>query len=416
MTKRAVKFIKTCLCTRTELLRSAHQFRVKCAHTQSHFRLTCLMMSWHQNALLFAAAGFKCFLRWRYLRCFVSFFSRSLNSLQGMFSWERRPMSAGYTRRELLQHQYSVDDVLKTSGIKSPSVGCAEWKASNARQTNNIRKVECRVDTGQHRNPAVAYWLKPNRGHPGGVSNASQHRPHSASTASTSQRLAQQHASHDASLPQSSSEEPLHIVYVSPQWRAAGVAKPFSSNPQLRGLVAVESPSAMQSPRVITVPWKTSTVKFADGTTTTKLTAHQHLHFSNPAPPVDDISLPLSDVAVDPHHSDDESFLVESPRGLTKTISPSSTSLLGGSANMSQGRRLKGRRHRAIIQTAADMLSEVAIVAAKREKKQQSLPRRQSQDLNAAKDNDDDTQLLAEFGVPRCRRWQTAIQDATSAS
>jgi hypothetical protein len=308
-------------------------------------------------------------------------------------------MSAGYTRRGLLQHQYSTDDVLKTSGIKSPSIGCAEWRASNARLTSNVRTVECRVDTGHHRNPAVAYWLKPRRGDARGSKvegAAQQSRPGTAALHRSERSVGE--------TPPRAAPEPLHIVYVSPQWHAA------STKPVLKVLSSetVSSASPMTTPRILNVPWKTTNVRFADGTTTTTLAAHQHLYFSNPAPHVDDISLPLSDVTVDqvPTPADDDE--ADSPRALQSAVSLSpSASQLGGSVNpSSQGRRSKSRRHRNTIQTAADLLADVVTSEVKRGKKGILLNQRNSAD--------DDTQLLANFGAPRSNRWQTAVVDASA--
>lgn len=313
-------------------------------------------------------------------------------------------MSAGYTRRGLLQHQYSTDDVLKTSGIKSPSVGCAEWRATNARLTNNVRTVECRVDTGHNRNPAVAYWLRPTtKGNAGGRRAGAQ-----PSRPGTAPLQRSDHSMREASP--AATSEPLHIVYVSPQWHAATV-KPILKTLSAAEGGGVSSASPMPTPRVgLSVPWKTTSVRFADGTTTTKLVPHQHLHFSNPAPHVDDMSLPLSDVTQEsqqPVAEDDTS--ADSPRTFPGGASPSA-SHLGGSMNPSsvQGRKSKSRRHRATMQTAADLLSDVVAAEGKRDTKSILRNHRKSE-------LDDDAQLLSNFGAARSKsRWHAAAIDSNA--
>lgn len=320
-----------------------------------------------------------------------------------MFPWEKRPQSATFTRRNLLQHHYSTDDALKTSGIKSLSVGCAEWKSSNARLTTNIRNVECRVDTGKNRNAAVAYWSQRKRCDNKRPSTAPRQRIAGevrgplGTSSSTAPCAA---VSGDGNQP----DEAIHIVYVSPSWRAAKC-----HNTELSG------DSAAQSPRsLLTVPWKTSTTLLPDGSMMTVQTAHQHIRFSNPAPPLTaETSLAMSDVVEPSTAVSDERNLLdrsESPPMLRETKSPLSSSTISQSSPLSGSTnvptRKPSRRHRASIQTAADLLADVAIT--------ESISHRVQVQRSA--EPPEEISLLSQYGAPaRCRRWQAALLNTATS-
>lgn len=258
---------------------------------------------------------------------------------------DARPASScSAAQHSLLNVSYSLTDKFRVSAV------CGE----NRRHTSAVQRTQCCVDTGKHRNPAVAYWLK--RGHSTNVSsktfprNVGSAGGRSAGSGLGRPMSAQQCTLSEVkgSLQQSADEE--HIVRLSPDW---GCHTRKADERAHHDMSTLSSPPLRES--------------FDHRTHQKRFDAHQHLVFH----------LPVEGRVKAMEES--ELKREESAHGREGVELSKSSSTPGHNST---------RRHRAAIQTAGDLWSELAAASPSSSSLRQSLPH-------------EDAQLLQSYGFQR---------------